>query len=197
MSSRCTDGGETTDHAPDCARFTRRVNAPTIRQVTTERYSSWFRADDIGMQGTLVRGGVTIALGATLLLLTGLSERLHFSSGVRITCTIVGSGALLFGLVTGFVTLPRFLFVDHYVAIGETSLHLSLQSGQKAVPWEDIARIYERDGSIIIEHKESEEHAIARTFGGKTAKELAPLLNHARLKAIMKMPSRSTSPTWP
>ncbi len=99
---------------------------------------------------------------------------------------MIGAIALLFGLVTGFVTLPRFLFVDHYVAIGETSLHLSLHSGHEAVPWDDITRIYERDGQLIIEHKESEEHAIARTFGGKTTKELAPLLEQARRKAIMK-----------
>ncbi len=155
--------------------------------MTTERYSSWFRADDVGLQGALVRGGLAIALGATLLLLTGLSDRLHFPSGARITCAVIGAIALLFGLVTGFVTLPRFLFVDHYVAIGETSLHLSLHSGQQAVPWDDIARIYERDGQLIIEHKESEEHAIARTFGGKTTKELAPLLEQARRKAIMNM----------
>jgi hypothetical protein len=155
--------------------------------VTTERFSIWYRADDVGLQGALIRGGVSIALGATLLLLTGLSARLHFPDGVRITCAVVGAVAMLFGLVTGFVTLPRFLFSDHYVAIGETSLHLSLQSGQKAVPWDEIARIYERNGSLIIEHKEHEPHEIARTFGGKTAKELAPLLEHARLKATMKL----------
>lgn len=154
--------------------------------MTTERYSSWFRADDVGIQGALVRGGLAIALGATLLLLTGLSERLHLPDSVRVACAIVGTVGMLFGLVTGFVTLPRFLFVDHYVAIGESSLHLSLNSGQEALPWDGIARIYERDGQLIIEHKEGEEHAIARTFGGKTTRELAPLLEQARRKAIMR-----------
>lgn len=155
--------------------------------MTTERYSSWYRADDIGLNGALIRGGVTIALGATLLLLTGLSDRLHFPDGARITCAVGGSIALLFGLVTGFVTLPRFLFSDHYVAIGETSLHLSLQSGQSSTPWDEIARIYERNGNLVIEHKEGEPHEIARTFGGKTAKELAPLLEQARLKAALNI----------
>jgi len=155
--------------------------------VATERYLSWYRADDIGVQGALIRGGIAIALGGTALLLTGLSDRLHFTDTIRITCGVIGAIGLLFGLVTGFVTLPRFLFSDHYVALGETQLHLSLASGQTATPWEDIARIYEKNGELVIEPKEGEPHIIARTFGGKPTKELAPLLEQARLKAALNL----------
>jgi hypothetical protein len=155
----------------------------------TEPFTKWYRADDIGIRGALVRGGLAIAGGATLLLLTGLSDRLHFTDAVRIVCTIAGSAGLLFGLVTGFVTLPRFLFSDHYIALGESSLHLSLRSGQEAVPWGDIERIFEKNGELVIQRKEAEPHIIARTFDGKSPRELAPLLEHARLRAVMGIAS--------
>ena len=155
--------------------------------MTTESFEEWWRADDDGLRGTLLRSALAISLGGSLLLVTGLSERVHFTEAVRITSAILGTAALMFGLVTGFVTMPRLLFSDHYIGVGQTALHLSLRSGAEELAWDDIVRIYEREGAIVIEHKDLEERTIARRFGGKSPAELAVVLEQARMKSAMKL----------
>jgi hypothetical protein len=152
--------------------------------VDAEPFVQWWRADDDGIRGQLIRGGVSITLGATLTLLTALSDRLHLSSATKIGLGLLGSASLLFGLVTGFVLVPKLLFSDHYIGIRKKALFLSLSTGEEHLDWDEIERVFHRDEALVILGKDGEERIIARRFGGKTPRELADILDDARRKAL-------------
>jgi hypothetical protein len=152
--------------------------------VSTEPFVQWWRADDDGIRGQLIRGGFSITLGGALTLTTALSERLHLGDTLKIGLGLLGSAALMFGLITGFVLVPKLLFTDHYIGIRKKALFLSLSTGEEHLDWDDIERVFHRDGVLVILGKDGEERTIARTFGGKSPRELADILDDARRKAL-------------
>jgi hypothetical protein len=152
--------------------------------VGPEPFVQWFRVDDDGIRKQLIRGGIATTLGGTLTLLVTLSDRLHLSSGMTFGLGLLGSAGLMFGLITGFVLVPKLLFADHFIGIRKKTLHLSLSNGEETLAWEDIERVHCRDGALVILAKDGEEHVITRRFGGKSQAELATLLDDARRKAL-------------
>jgi len=145
----------------------------------------FYRADELGVRGALVRGGVSISLGALVMMLSALSHRFALEEGARLAIGLLGVSLLLFGLVTGFVMVPRLLFRETYVGIRKDALLLVVDNAEEVIPWETIERIAVQDDVAIIRFREGEPKTLARRYAGKTPTALANLLDDARRKASL------------
>lgn len=149
------------------------------------RLLRFYRADDLGVRGALVRGGASISLGALVMMLTALSHRIALADTTRIGMSFLGVSLLLFGLVTGFVMVPRLLFRESYVGIREDALLVVVDNAEEVIPWESIERIAVQDDVAIIRLREGEPRPLTRRYAGNTPRVLANLLDDARRKASL------------
>ncbi len=145
---------------------------------------NWFRANDTTSRPQLIRGGLAVTLGCVLTLFTALTPVLHLQESLRLTLGFIGSAMLLYGLVIGFVVLPRMLFTDQYVAIRKTGLWIALGKGEPdVVPWDTIDRVRADGDVLVIDMKDAPERRISLLFGSKKQIDLAACLDEARRKA--------------
>jgi hypothetical protein len=149
---------------------------------------AFYRRDEPRVRGILVRGGVSLSVGALLLLLCALTERLHLATGVRVGMSVLG--ALLFGhaLVTGFMQLPTLLRHDVYVAIRTDGLLLNLEPDPEILlPWADLASIDAVGEEVVLRRRAGDPIRLRGRYGGKSQADLARCLDDARRKSSLDL----------
>ncbi len=152
--------------------------------ATSPSLLAFYRRDEPRIRGILVRGGVSLSVGALLLLLCALTERLHLAAPVRLALSL--TGAILFGhaLVTGFMQLPTLLKHDVYVAVRTDGLLLNLEPEPVLLlPWAELAAIEAVGEEVVLRRRTGDAVRLRARFGGKTHDELARCLDDARRKS--------------
>ena len=149
---------------------------------------SFYRRDEPRVRGILVRGGVALTVGAFLLLVCALTERLHLSPMVRWSLSALGIFLFGYALITGFLQLPTLLRYEVYVAIRTDGLFLSLEPDPEIlVPWEDLESVDAEGDEIVMRRRAGEPLRLSGRFGGKTTAELAQCLDDARRKSSLNL----------
>jgi hypothetical protein len=108
--------------------------------------------------------------------------------GFKPVFAVVGSAILLYGLICGFVSLPRLLAHDAFVGVRRDALMVSSGTGPALVfPWDDIARIAHADDRLVVHLRDGAPHVIDQKFGPTPVSHIAQKLEYLRRKAAMNL----------
>ncbi len=148
----------------------------------------FLRADTPGIAGRLVRSTIIATIGAMVLLVGGLSIFLHVPKGLQPFLAAAGTVTLLYGLTIAFVTIPRALFDDSALSVRRDGLFFEGGKGKTELfAWEAVVAVAADAGELVLTLDSGETRRFPRTYGGKTAAELATLIEHTRKKAALNL----------
>ncbi len=148
----------------------------------------FYRAEAPEFQGKLLRAGLAIAAGATTTLVGSLSLFYGVPSGFKPVFAVLGAAILLYGLICGFVSLPRLLAHDAFVGVRRDALMVSSGTGPALVfPWDDIARIAHAEERLVVHLRDGAPHVIDQKFGPIPVSHIAQKLEYLRRKAAMNL----------
>jgi hypothetical protein len=148
----------------------------------------FLRADTPGIAGRLVRSTIIATIGAMVLLVGGLSIFLHVPKGLQPFLAAAGTVTLLYGLTIAFVTIPRALFDDSALSVRRDGLFFEGGKGKSELfAWDAVVAVAADAGELVLTLDSGETRRFPRTYGGKTAAELATLIEHTRKKAALNL----------
>jgi hypothetical protein len=148
----------------------------------------FLRADTPGIAGRLVTSAVFATVGALTLLIGGLSVLLEVPRVLQPVFAVGGTITLLYGLTVAFITVPRVLFDEAALSVRRDGLLFEeSKGGTELFAWENVEAARAEEGVLVLALATGEARRFERKYGGKTAQELATLIEHLRKKAALNL----------
>jgi hypothetical protein len=150
---------------------------------------SFYRAEHPGTWSSLIRGSVFATLGALIVLVGSLSVFFGVPEVWKLISAGVGASMLLFGLISGFVAVPRALFNESGLMVRQDGL-LFQGKADALLLWDSIERITAAPlkGPLTVRLKDGTTHEFALRYGGLAPTDLARKLEQARRRVALNLP---------
>jgi hypothetical protein len=149
---------------------------------------SFYRAEQPGTWGKLIRGAIFASLGAFIVLVGSLSVFLGVPEAWKLISAGVGVSMLLYGLVSGFIAVPRALFNESGLMVREDGL-LFQGKTEALLLWDSIERIAAASlkGPLTVHLKDGTTREFELRYGGLAPSELARKLEQARMRVALNL----------